>query len=768
MIRLGRANSAASGGHGGLTLLFVALVVLAFADPLFSGRSFAGRDLLGYHLPIEKVVHDAYSRGKLPVWIDEISGGRPLLANPNVGALYPVRPLLSRFSFPAAMRLFPVFHWALAGAGMIVWLRSLSLSRPAAWLGAVTYVFSGVGVSEVFYTNLHPGVAMLPWILWSFRRAAEGGRRWVVVLAIFLSADVFAGDVFTLGIGILATLFWTTTEVARAQRGRAGLRIAAGLGLAVLLALPQIVATLCWAPLTRRAVLGMTIQESFFFSLRPWRLLELVIPFPFGATWDLDAGLGWAPALFSGRAVGFFTSLYAGALAPIAVVWTWRSRAIGLRFSRAFLAAGLLLSILPGLAPSNWANRASPLPLRYPEKFAIASAFALAIIAAQALEALRREGRSIRWVVVSGGLFAVMAGVAAAFPAGVARIASKAIGQSVASVPLAAAQIPGAIAEAGLFWLATGAGLLLAQRGSRNAVFLGLAILTLVPVAASRRIAPTYEEEILSPSPFARRLQKADPPGSYRALGESPFTGPARTALLLPIEVRAREWASNTQALWGRGTVLNGDFDEGDFSRTESLRRVASMASRNSESSAFFSALALRWGIRYRNQKPVTGFRRFGGDGMQDWDELPGTYPDIRLLEEWTEETDVRKIIGDILRGSQGAIVLESGVSKIGHARPGHVTILARSPERLELETTSPDPTWLFVLRGYWSYRRVLVDDRVVESVPAQIAFSAVPVPAGRHRVKWRESIPGGVVAGWGPMAFLSIAAILVFSAGRS
>ena len=77
--------------------LFLALVVVVYADPLFRPRAFGGRDLTPYNYPTESVVHDAYARGRLPVWISEISGGRPLLANPNVGALYPVRPLLSRF-----------------------------------------------------------------------------------------------------------------------------------------------------------------------------------------------------------------------------------------------------------------------------------------------------------------------------------------------------------------------------------------------------------------------------------------------------------------------------------------------------------------------------------------------------------------------------------------------------------------------------------------------------------------------------------------------
>ena len=70
-------------------------------------------------------IHDAWARGTLPVWTPEVSGGRPLAPNPNVGAFYPVRILLSRVPFPLAMRIYPVVHWMAAGIGMLVLLSAL-------------------------------------------------------------------------------------------------------------------------------------------------------------------------------------------------------------------------------------------------------------------------------------------------------------------------------------------------------------------------------------------------------------------------------------------------------------------------------------------------------------------------------------------------------------------------------------------------------------------------------------------------------------------
>ena len=86
--RAGRSAGLASAA------LFALLVVAVYSNPVFLRRNFAGRDLSAYNLAMEKAVHDAYARNQMPVWMPEVSGGRPLLPNPNAGALYPVFGLL--------------------------------------------------------------------------------------------------------------------------------------------------------------------------------------------------------------------------------------------------------------------------------------------------------------------------------------------------------------------------------------------------------------------------------------------------------------------------------------------------------------------------------------------------------------------------------------------------------------------------------------------------------------------------------------------------
>ncbi len=713
--------------------LFVLLVVAVYSDPVFARRNFGGRDPMGYHYPLEKAIHDAYARGRLPVWISEISGGRPLLANPNVGALYPIRPLLSRFSFPFAIRLFPVLHWAGAGIGIILLLRVLGVSPPGAWVGAVTYVFSGASVSYVFYPNSHPGMALLPWIVWGIARPARNMSRGALVLSFFWTAIILAGDVFTVALALLGSLLWILLDTEPRQRGARFIRLAAALGLASLAAAPQILASALWIPETNRAVLGMRLNEAVLFSVSPFRLLELIVPFPFGTTWELDRAQTWGWPLFHYRQLGYFSGLYAGAFAVLH----------------------------------------SPIPLRYPEKFAVSLSLGLAILAGLAFDAFRR-GRKRSWPLWAGVVLAVLGGVAALLPGPSGRLAVRVIGAEAGLAVTAGRLLPGALAEAGLLWIATVVALDALPHGTRQSLLACLAILTLVPIAANRRIAVTLpEQQLFAPSPLDRFLWHADPRQDYRTLDESGYS--TRTALpetdtLMDVTGAAfarRSWLFYTHALWDRGTVFNGDLDSGDLSRLDSLRRLSYVAAGYRDSQAFFGSLALKWGIRMRDQAPLAGYHRIRGDAFVDWDEHDSAFPDVRLVERWREEPGALPALNSLGLLGQGEVVIESGARESATARPGSLRFLEKTPERLRVAVESPDATWLFVLRAYWNHRTVLVDGNPTEDVPAQLAFSAVRVPAGRHTIDWTEEVPGGSVSRWGPVLFAIAAAAIVARGGK-
>ena len=755
-------------------LLFVLLVFAVWADPVFFRHLFAGRDLIGYNLPMERTIHDSYARGEWPLWEPFVSGGRPVLPNPNAGAMYPVRMLLAPLRFPVAMKLFTVLHWVAGGLGMLLLLRGMNASLGACWISAVTYAFSGISVSECYFPHIQPGMTLLPWVVWAVQRPASTASR-VFALSLFLALDMLAGDVFTVSFAILCAVAWIGFEDARANRLRHLLLLAGAIGLAALAALPQIVATSLWIPQTNRAISGIRWGEALQFTISPYRLIELIVPYPFGSVWTFDDTRLWGFEIYNQQMMDLFITLYVGALGFIAVVTLRKSRVVGARFARFLVVVALLLSVPLSLFPKAWETRSSPLPFRSPEKSAVILALGLAVLAGLASDELARRRRLPRWILATGVALGAAAVVAAAFPGPTARLATAVTRVSAPFLPAATREIPMALTEAALLWILTWFGLDLRRHHRPGPSLAGLALLTLVPIAATRRIPfIAREDEVLAPPALVRYVRKHDPEGRFRTLGEGLYrpTGEIeaeRRGASDPgfVEYARRNWTQYSQALWARGTVFNGDYDNGDLSRIESARKLASIAGRSIEGRPYFESLSLRWGTRYRDQQPIPGFHRIGGNTLDDWDEDPDAQPEIRLVSGWREVTGPLPALQNIAKLRRDEIVVESGKSGEGSSPGGSIRILERTPTRLRIETDSPAPGWLFVLRGFWPYRSVTVDGLAVEVHPAQLAFSAVPIPAGRHRVVWVEGFAGWTVSRFGPPLY-ALAVAALWLSGRS
>jgi len=741
--------------------LFALLLLAVYADPLFTRRNFVGRDLLAFGLPIEKMVHDAWSRGRLPVWSEDLSGGRPLLPNPSTGSLYPVRPLLSRLPFPAAMRVFPVAQWFLGGLGMLLALRILGSSAAGAWVGAATFVFSGVLISQVFYVPSLPAATLLPWVLWAAARPARRAADRALPIGCVFGLLFLLGEAFVVAIAALVALLWIGLEVARPERRREIAWWAAGLGLAGLLAAPQIVATALLVPDTYRAVTGFSIREALVFTLSPWRLAELVVPFPFGNIWTLDERDAWGSAALR----PLYSTIYCGAFAFVALVALRKDPGRGARFARALVLTGTALAIAFRFVPEGFRDRTSWIPLRHPEKFSTAIALGLAVLAGLALDRFRGGMRRPAWALWGAGALAAAALAAARFPGRVGSLAASWTGASPGAAVDAGRSLSVALAEAGLLWTLSLVAIELLP-GGRVALVAGVAFITLAPIAANRRIARTaHEASVFAPTAFARAIDRRDPEAEFRTLDERVYRAPSPLALVgdpYRIESDRQAWYWATPALWNRGTVLNLDPDVGDLSRMSSLRRISGFAATSPLGADFYGGLALRFGLRYRDQPPLPGFARFGGDPFFDWDENPAALTDLRLLERWREEPGALDAVQTLPRLARGEAVVETGRRAGGTARPGRVAVVESSPERLVLETDCPDPSWLFVLRGFWTHRRIVVDGASVRAVPAQLAFSALPLSAGPHRVEWREDVPGLAASRWGPVLFVLCAAGLL------
>ncbi|HEY6101302.1 MAG TPA: hypothetical protein VIW03_17830, partial [Anaeromyxobacter sp.] len=600
-------------------------------------------------------------------------------------------------------RIYPILHWILAGLGMLRLSRAVGLSPAAGWIAAVSYTFSGVGIGEVFYTNIQPGMALLPWALWAAGRPASTLASRVLPAALVLAVDLYAGDVFTIGIAIAAWALWILLETAASARRREAAALAAAAGLAALLAAPQIVSSALWAPLTQRAVLGIPLKVATTFSLSPWRLLELVVPYPFGATWSLEAPQIWGRTAFR----NFFATIFCGGLAAIALPLLFRRgpRETVSRFAAASIGAAAAACVLPGLLPASWGDWRSPIPLRYPEKFSVGLVFGLALAAALATDRLRSGARPPRGRIAIALALAAVAVAARLAPGAVGAVAASAVGARPSAD--AGRQIAVAFAEAGLLWAVTLVAIELLPTRRRFALPAALGLLAAVPVLANARIGRTEpEESIFRPPAFARFVARRDPGHAFRTLDESRYRAPsdldaaAQARDALGVGFYRASWFLYTSCLWDRGTVFNSDPDVGDFSRMESLRRLSAFFPNVPNGNALFASGSLRWGIRFRDQAALPGFLEAGGNAFQRWDENPAALSSVRVPDRFRETPGSVEALRSFPSLGAGEIVLETGRASSGISPAAAVEAIEDRAERLRFSVTSSAPAWVFVLRG--------------------------------------------------------------------
>lgn len=187
---MGRRGEDANIGYPALRALWVSpAAVIAFA--IYVGLRYVPRSRLGYGFdklayttPNQSVAFDALRSLRLPEWNPYLFGGAPHLANPQVGALYPLKfPLMWLPPHRAVFALL-IIHLVLLGIGMLALLRICLRLRPAAaCVGAFAAIGSGVVVSQLPHYEQLTTIAWIPWLLLAIDLLVEARVRLAVSFA---------------------------------------------------------------------------------------------------------------------------------------------------------------------------------------------------------------------------------------------------------------------------------------------------------------------------------------------------------------------------------------------------------------------------------------------------------------------------------------------------------------------------------------------------------------------------------------------------------
>lgn len=359
------------------------------------------RDFHLYIYPNLVTWSEMVGAGHLPFWNPYLQGGVPFLADPAIGALYPFHFPFLLLSFPVAMPVFLVFHFAVALAGGYFWGRSQGL-RWGAWATAIAIVGSGYLMGMVHNPIKLRGLVWTPWFWGCFRYGLGQGRKGylvgaVVTWALIVLAGHFYGAYFAFLIALGESLVrqWESKEKV----------VLTALAVALLgggLAAPQ------WLPTWNLRADSPRLQVASFESRAKWhlewpRVVELAVAAPFGrdgpdAEYRPDSRRGgtWSSSIY----LGGLTLLLAG----IALVREtnrchlyWAG--IGL--------AGLVLATGPPLLYDLFIYLPGGSGFRYPEKLIWWTTLAAALLAGRGFDILFRadeiRGKSVFLTAIFAG-----------------------------------------------------------------------------------------------------------------------------------------------------------------------------------------------------------------------------------------------------------------------------------------------------------------------------------------------------------------------------
>ncbi|NQT13793.1 MAG: hypothetical protein HQ582_13655, partial [Planctomycetes bacterium] len=408
------------------TLTAAAVLVAALVAPCLFGYVYTHDDLGAYHLPLRAFYAGQLARGEAFDWTPQLFSGFYLTGEGQAGTYHPLHLALYRFlplQAAWACELVTIYPFMLAGT--YFFLRRLLRRRDAAMFGSLAFTFSSFNLLHVVHPNGVAVVAHLPWLLWAIDVALSDANRHRAAaaqagIALLTGSQLLLGYPQYVWFSLLAEgafVLYVTTQRGRLaglaprlhfRLGQLAIAKAAGVMLGGVQLLPTIEAL---AGSVRRSV-DVAFQNSG--SMHPLNLVQLV-----------------APYLFRHRVVGENThalAIYAGAVPLMLIVWLVACRRDPGRWRRPAWAAGcfglvVLLLAFGRYGPIYGFQRFLPVVggFRFPCRYAVLAALAVAVLSAIGLAVLARQqagGKKTArqrlwplWAVVGASVVAAVTGL---------------------------------------------------------------------------------------------------------------------------------------------------------------------------------------------------------------------------------------------------------------------------------------------------------------------------------------------------------------------
>ncbi|HVR72209.1 MAG TPA: YfhO family protein [Vicinamibacteria bacterium] len=767
----GPAAAPGRGARAAAVLGLAAMVAFVLRGALAGGVLFRRDVHLVWHPQVEAFVR-AVAAGSWPVWDPGPMFGQPLLADPSAMVLYPFTWLNLVLRPWTYYTVFVCAHLLFSALGMRLLARRLELSRGAAFVAAALWTVSGPFLSLLDLWHHFAGAAWMPWVLLAADSALRapalsralrwGGAMGAQILAG--SADMCAMTGLV-ALGLLATRADRGDLAGRANRRRLGVAaVAASFALALSAGLWM--TALDVAARSDRASLPEQIRT--YWSVHPLGLAQTLLA---GLWSGLPLSAEWRAALFESREP-FLSSLYLGlpALALVGAALAGPRHRV-----RTLLAVVLIASLLLALgrhAPFYDVLVALLPPLRilrYPTKAMVPAALAWTLLAGIGFDVWARKAPVARrrWALaVLGPLAAALAAATtgatlfAAFPDwAAAKLLSPAALEAERSLSVAAVAL-GVGALLAVATLGLAAWRARSVRAARVAAVALAALAVADLLAAHRHTQPVAPREFYTHRPpvvealeriphgrlyaydytrgDAARLRRA---GAEGPLARAPEGWPLEAALAMAMQMHL---APATAGRWGLRTAYDIDYRglyPHDVAQLTLLLRAL-------EGTPAHARLLRLGGVSH-----VVALHVEGLEDLRPVAEFPGLYPEPTRLFAVPDPRPRTYAVG-AARAAAGVDAfrmlvqgdLDPAREVLLSDRPptaapagfqGVSRVVEEHPDRVVLEATLSAGGYVVLLDSFAPGWRARVDGAAVPVVAANLAFRAVEVPAGTHRIEY-------------------------------
>ncbi len=757
-------------------LCLTSLAVYFFREAVAGGLLFARDISMVWYAQVESFVR-SIAAGSWPTWDPWRGFGQPQLADPEVQAFYPTTWLNLVLPLPVSCTVYVLVHLVLAGTGAYALARRFGLSAIAAFAAGGIYLSSGPILSLTTLWHHFAGAALMPWVLLAADRAlGEKTRKDALVWGAVAAGQFFAGSIdLVLMTGLVTALLAAMRHLHWREGLRGANREALRSGaIAFLLALGLAAAQ--WMPtlaVARRSVRWeLPAADRLTWSLHPIAVSGMLWPVWIDRLPPLRLDSGPQRELQS----PLLPSLYLGAAAAALVLSSLAGRGRPYRSFLIVLTAAAGLLALGAHTPAYEAVATAVPPLRmirYPVKWMAVVALGWSLLAGMGAADGMADPRRRRSVVVALAVLAILAitGATIAWTLDPGRLRPY-FSDSVPLDRLAAAvrSLGARLAWGGFVGVL--AAVLVSIRirmPASRLILIGLVLLDLGFV--HRKPQPVAPRELLAFRPEAldhldrsrySRVYVYDysvagypghrPPAAYDVARLPRGWSDTMAGRVLGVHLYLNPPTAGRWRVFGSYDIdLQGLQPAPVRQLTELLRRVEGTPThlRLLRMGAVSRVLALAPQSWWRDLSPLAEIPGLFQQPIRVFAvpaPLPRAYAvaGVRIADGGAALAAIQDPAFDPAR----EVILPSGEAREAHAgSPGEVRIDDYRADRVRLEASLDRSAYVVLVDGYDPSWRATVDGRPVVVQRANVAFRAVPVPAGHHRIEFRYR-PAELVAG--------------------